>query len=65
MKTIFVTGGAGFIGSATIRLALKIENFRIVNIDKLTYSGNLNSIPSDLQHENYFLKKLIYVTDRH
>lgn len=58
MKTIFVTGGAGFIGSATIRLALKIENFRIVNIDKLTYSGNLNSIPSDLQHENYFFEKI-------
>lgn len=42
--TIFVTGGAGFIGSALIRYVLDHTNFSIVNIDKLTYAGNLNSL---------------------
>ena len=55
MKTIFVTGGAGLLG-ATIRLALKIENFRIVNIDKLTYSGNLNSLHLIFNMKIIFLK---------
>jgi dTDP-glucose 4,6-dehydratase len=44
-STIFVTGGAGFIGSALIRHLLADTNARVVNIDKLTYASNLNSIP--------------------
>ncbi len=44
MKTIFVTGGAGFIGSALIRLLIAESDWRIVNIDKLTYAGNLESL---------------------
>lgn len=44
MKTIFVTGGAGFIGSALIRLLIAENDWRIVNIDKLTYAGNLESL---------------------
>ena len=43
--TIFVTGGAGFIGSALIRHLLADTDARVVNIDKLTYASNLNSIP--------------------
>ena len=54
MKTIFITGGAGFIGSAVIRRILKTTNLYVVNIDKLTYAGNLNSIPGALESENYF-----------
>ena len=45
MNTIFITGGAGFIGSAVIRFILKNTSIHVVNIDKLTYAGNLESIP--------------------
>ncbi|MBA3770278.1 MAG: dTDP-glucose 4,6-dehydratase [Blastocatellia bacterium] len=43
MKTIFVTGGAGFIGSAFVRLALE-KGARVVNYDALTYAGNLTNL---------------------
>ncbi len=43
-RTIFVTGGAGFIGSALVRLLIADSDWRIVNIDKLTYAGNLESL---------------------
>ena len=43
MKTILVTGGAGFIGSAVVR-HLVASNVRVVNLDKLTYAGNLASL---------------------
>jgi len=41
MQTIVVTGGAGFIGSNFVRLALGKRNWRLIVVDKLTYSGNL------------------------
>jgi dTDP-glucose 4,6-dehydratase len=44
MNTVFITGGAGFIGSALIRLLIAESDWRIVNIDKLTYAGNLASL---------------------
>ncbi len=45
-QTIVVTGGAGFIGSALIRFLLSDANNIIVNVDKLTYAGNLTSLSS-------------------
>jgi len=51
--TIFVTGGAGFIGSAVVRLLLDQTEACVVNIDKLTYSANLASIPQASGHPRY------------
>jgi dTDP-glucose 4,6-dehydratase len=41
---ILVTGGAGFIGSCFVRLAMKEDSIGIVNVDKLTYAGNLENL---------------------
>ena len=42
MKNILITGGAGFIGSHLVRLMVnKYPEYRIINLDKLTYAGNL------------------------
>mgnify|MGYP001231236067 FL=1 len=52
-----VTGGAGFIGSAVIRFLLKNNQHHILNLDKLTYAGNLNSIFVDQNNDRYkFIK---------
>jgi dTDP-glucose 4,6-dehydratase len=47
MRTLLVTGGAGFIGGCFVRRAIASETYRIINLDALTYAGNLDSIPSD------------------
>jgi dTDP-glucose 4,6-dehydratase len=57
-KTIFVTGGAGFIGSAVVRLLLDRTEAHVVNIDKLTYAANLNSIPQASGHARYNFAKV-------
>jgi dTDP-glucose 4,6-dehydratase len=41
---LLVTGGAGFIGSAFVRMAIAETDFRVVNFDKLTYAGNLENL---------------------
>ena len=44
MSTLLITGGAGFIGSALIRLLIAESDYRVVNVDKLTYAGNLANL---------------------
>src|ERR671924_883633 len=44
MQTVMVTGGAGFIGGCFVRRLIAEQNIRVVNLDKLTYAGNLDSL---------------------
>ncbi|NPV26680.1 MAG: dTDP-glucose 4,6-dehydratase [Firmicutes bacterium] len=53
MKTILVTGGAGFIGSNFVRMVIASRWARIVNLDKLTYAGNLDSLAEVLPDPNH------------
>src|SRR5260370_7039266 len=50
---IIITGGAGFIGSAVCRHLIKETEAEVVNVDKLTYAGNLNSLRSVSGHPRY------------
>lgn len=50
---ILVTGGAGFIGSAVVRYIVKNTNYSVVNLDKLTYAGNLESLNEVSDNDRY------------
>ena len=56
-KKLLITGGAGFIGSATIRYIINNTSHSIVNIDKLTYAGNLDIITSSAVYLSKFINE--------
>lgn len=57
MKNILVTGGAGFIGSNFLKLLLEERDYFVVNLDMLTYSGNLENLAELEQYENYIFHR--------
>jgi dTDP-glucose 4,6-dehydratase len=57
MKTLLVTGGAGFIGSALVRQLIRETDWRVINIDKLTYAGNLESLADLIDHPRHLFRR--------
>ena len=55
---ILVTGGAGFIGSAVIRHIIRNTDDQVVNLDKLTYAGNLESLAETRESPRYAFEQI-------
>lgn len=56
--TLLVTGGAGFIGSAYIRYVIEATDYKVVNIDKLTYAGNLDNLAAVSDSPQYVFERI-------
>lgn len=55
---IVVTGGAGFIGSSLVKMIINSTNYDVLNIDKLTYAGHLESLDSITNSNRYQFEKV-------
>ncbi|MCU0733460.1 MAG: dTDP-glucose 4,6-dehydratase [Hyphomonas sp.] len=58
MRRVMVTGGAGFIGSALCRHLVSLGDVEVLNLDKLTYAGNLASLQSISNSRNYSFRQI-------
>jgi len=58
VSTLLVTGGAGFIGSALVRLLIRETGHTVVNVDKLTYAGNLDSLTDVSSDPRYHFERV-------
>jgi len=61
---ILVTGGAGFIGSSVIRSIFSQTDYAVINLDKLTYAGNLDSLPDIIDTQRYFEEQVDICDDQ-
>lgn len=57
-KTIVITGGAGFIGSALVRMVIQTTPHTVVNVDKLTYAGHLESLAPIADSPRYHFERV-------
>lgn len=64
-RTVLVTGGAGFIGSELVRYLINSSIHTVVNVDKLTYSGNLQSLESVDNSQRYHFEKIDICDENH
>ena len=55
---ILITGGAGFIGSSVIRRLIRNSDYQVINLDMLTYAGNIDSLPGISDNKNYMHEKV-------
>ena len=59
MKNVIVTGGAGFIGSNFVRYILnRNDEVNVINVDKLTYAGNLENLQGLEENSRYIFEKV-------
>jgi dTDP-glucose 4,6-dehydratase len=57
-EVLLITGGAGFIGSALVRHLIRNTSYRVVNVDKLTYAGNLESVEPVAEDPGYAFERV-------
>jgi len=58
MSTLLVTGGAGFVGSALIRQLIEATDSTVINVDSLTYAGNLESLAGARRHPRHVFERV-------